>query len=422
MGVEELDFDLFELHDPKDDKKPYFWTKIGGKEIQSLFEDLVNNICKTKNVNKNELAKELSKELGCCVSLLQKYFYSKRDLYPIPLINRLLDLLENENKKMQMKSLFSKKIEYLKIGGSSQRQRAVKYLTPEQAKLCGAIVADGCLVKSKVGEHGIVIRDYYKKALAKTNAWFNQALGISSVVRKDKGKPSHFLKIDNKIAANFFNKFFEIPFGKKSAIVKEPQIIKHSPYRLDFAEGALLFDGSVELDYLVSYGTISKKLAEDLLEILTLNGFEIELRYFKTTGLYRLRTKRLTREQTDKWIAFFGKDTEKGSKLYQMTYGFPNRVGSVGYFMFAISNFCNFANSSKISIKDVFAAIKENNCVTKATLKDILRIGTSTLYKYLWILEKTNSIKAEKFNGGENRENKYSYNPNIWEWRAPSKL
>lgn len=241
-------------------------------------------------------------------------------------------------------------------------------------------------------------------------------------MRKDKGKASYFLQIDNKIATKFFNKFFGIPFGKKSAIVREPQIIKNSPYRLDFAEGALLFDGSVELDYLVSFGTTSKRLAEDLFEILSENGFEIELRYIKSNGLYRLRTKRLAKEEADRWITFFGKDTEKGSKLHQMTYGFRNRVGSIGYFMFTISNFCNFANSSKISIKDVFNFIKENKCVTKATLKDALEIGTSTLYKYLWILEQTNAIKAEKFHGGLNRENKYTYNPNIKEWHAPSKL
>ncbi|MFH0928909.1 MAG: hypothetical protein V1818_00970 [Candidatus Aenigmatarchaeota archaeon] len=284
--------------------------------------------------------------------------------------------------------------------------------------MCGSIVADGHITNDRASK--IVIIDNYPKAIIKCARWFREVFGFLPRVKKSKTFDAWYFRVSSKLVARMLNVFFEIPTGRKSSIVKEPNCIKESHYRIDFVEGVLLMDGCVETDNIISFGTTSGRLAKDVFEILKQNNFSVKLSYKPSNKIFVIKTGVLNKEEAKKWTSVFDKDTEKGKKLYEMNFGFSERARSLKEVIEAFDYFYSYGNSYKISFKEVIFAIKRLEKTSKKVLASELHIKISTLYKYLCLLEKAKIIKVKRTYHGSHIENEYAYNPNMEDWRVPS--
>ena len=414
-------FNLLELHNSNIDKKPRMWIHINGMGITNVIDLLINDICRTNYTSKHQLSIKISRILNCNSHTIGKRFYHCKgyEWYPIHLVNTLLDLWKETGKSdydvKNMLEMINNRIQFLRTG-RSYIHKAVKEVSPSIAKLCGAIIADGHITKERNSK--IYIIDNYPKSIKKCAKWFEDIFGFPQQIKKSKKFDAWYLKINSKIAARIFNIFFEIPVGKKSKIVKEPHCIKESKYRLDFANGVLLMDGCIETDNIISFGTVSKKLAEDIFEILEQNNFSVKLSYKPFNKIFMVKTNILNKRESKKWIEFFEKDTEKWQKLYEINYGFNKKPKTFEEAFNSFNGYCG--NSNKINFKEVILTIKELENVNKKILATKLNIGISTLHKYLWLLEKAKIIKVTRTYQGSHIDNEYFYNSNIKEWRVPS--
>lgn len=412
-------FSILNLHDLKFDFKPYSWIEVKGENLQEKVDDVVEAICVRNKISRAEFSILISNRINCSVDNIQKRVYKTQgyDWYPIPFLIELIEFDSSSQDKIKLLSIINSEIEQIRCGRNSINCKAIKNLTPDLVKLCGAIVADGHLFRDKNGKEGIVIIDEYKDSITKCSEWLEKSFGFKGRIEKTTQFNAWRLYITSKIVTRYFNKFLEVPYGKKSGIVKEPSIIKKSKYRLDFAKGVILMDGSVELDCVVSLGVKSRCLAEDIAAILAQNKFNIRTSY--SSNMYKVKSLRLTRREAVKWVSFFGTDTEKGRKLHQMTYGFTKKVENIQEAIEALNIFCKPSNASKTTIKDIFGAISRTTRTNKKLLSKELCVDVSTLYKYLWILEQSKIVKAHKTSGGPGLDNWYFYNSNVNEWILP---
>ncbi len=415
------EINLLDLHNPYRDKSPSSWIEFNGSLLDNFLESLIVKICKSNKISRNKLAFIISNNLNCHQDNICKRFYKIKgyNWYPIPLIVSLIKMSSDSKETIKKNvDMVNSYIEYMRCGKNHHVLPAVKTLKMEISSLSGAIVADGHLSREYNGKERIIIVDFYENAIKKCSKWLEVSFGIKGRVMKSTSVNAWYLFIDSKIITRFFNTYLSIPYGKKSYIVKEPNIIKNSHFRLDFAKGVLLMDGSVELDYIVSFGTVSKELAKDIKEILDLNKYKIKTS-FRGDNLFILKTARLNKKEANKWIEFFGIDSEKSQRLYKMTNGFLKKPNDSQEALNALNKFCRISNSSKIKIEDVFNVVKKNKKVNKKFLVSKLGVGTSTLYKYLWLLEKANIIESIKTTGGPGLDNQYFYNDDIENWLVP---
>lgn len=219
------------MHNSKIDKKPRTWIQVKGENITEIVDLLADNICKADRISKYQLTIKISRILGCNDNTVGKRFYHCKgyEWYPIPFIIILLDLWKGTSKSncniKNVLEAINNRIQFLRTG-RSYIHKAVKEVSSSSAKLCGAIIADGNLSKDRATK--ITIIDEYQKAIRKCAKWFEDDFGFSVPIKKSKRFNAWYLKINSKIAARIFNVFFEIPIGKKSSIVKEPQCIKLS--------------------------------------------------------------------------------------------------------------------------------------------------------------------------------------------------
>ncbi len=416
-----MKFNLLNLHNPAIDKKPRSWITLNGKNLAKIINHLINDICKTEQISKYQLSIRISKIIDCNVDTVCKRLYQSKgyDWYPIPLIESVLVLWKNicKNEVRDVIKTINDETQFLKTG-RSYIYKAVKKVSPSAARLCGAIVADGHITKDRNAK--IIIIDNYQRAVVKCARWFKEVFGFLPYVKKSKAFDAWYFRISSKLAARMLNVFFEIPAGRKSSVVKEPKCIKESQYRMDFVKGVLLMDGCVETDNIISFGTTSGRLAKDVFEILKQNNFAVKFSYKPSNKIFMIKTGVLNKEEAEKWISVFGRDTEKGEKLYEMNYGFSGKARTLKDAIDAFDCFYSYGNSYKISFKEVIFAIKELRKSSKKTLAVKLNIEISTLYKYLWLLEKAKIVKVKRTYHGSHIENKYTYNPNIKDWIVPS--
>ncbi len=150
-------------------------------------------------------------------------------------------------------------------GGSRGKPKAVKLpsvVDDDLAYLAGAVISDGHLSRANIDvscyEEGT--REAVKSAL------------ISKFGNCESYYNGNRVYMCNLFVPYFFNKVFEIPFGKKSGIVKVPEIIFKSDDKVVAAFIRGLFDGDGTCSSGVSYKTNSKQLAEGLSYLLARMG------------------------------------------------------------------------------------------------------------------------------------------------------
>jgi intein/homing endonuclease len=173
--------------------------------------------------------------------------------------------------------------------GPSKLTTIPLHLCEKIAFLAGVIIGEGHL---KISKKQIAIELTEKeliKEIQKTfKLLFKRNFNIKEVKKRKKRKQSYSLVADSKALHNLFNQVFEIPIGKKSHIVKIPEIIKDSSKRikLSFLRGILVTEGGKRRS---QYGlsTASKKMWNDLITLFK----ELNIPLFADRWIYKKYNK-----------------------------------------------------------------------------------------------------------------------------------
>ena len=272
----------------------------------------------------------------------------------------------------------------------------IPYEFQEQlAKIVGAHLPDGYLQKSGLS-YQIKVSDGRKDTIEIFRTWLKEVFNLDSRIRFNKGDNTWNAWYSSKIIGRFFENIFEIDAGKKAYSVREPIIIKNSHLKIRnaFVLGVMTFDGGVKTSGIISISSMSKKLIEDLEEIFQLNGLNTckEYNLKKKSWLLESKSGR-RREDLSKWLNYF----EHGSwKYHRLNFFLRNKSHSLSDLeeLFPRHHLC------KICLSDVYAVLKK---IKKGKIRDLIleldnrnsKIANTTIYKYLFILEKAGLIIKE---------------------------
>lgn len=202
----------------------------------------------------------------------------------------IIDKIKNSQTDLK---LISENEEYLLVKakfGPSKITKIPLALNEELAFLVGAIIGDGHLKKSKFQITLECTDEYLLKFIQKIcRDLFERKFNINKVKKRKGKKSSKTIIIDSKAIHNLLNKVFEIPIGRKSSIVKIPEIIKHSNASIisSFIIGILLTEGGKRRGG-VGISTASKELWEGLIEIFQ----SIDIKILKDEWIYKKYNKK----------------------------------------------------------------------------------------------------------------------------------
>jgi len=400
------EFDLFKLHVPNEDIGSRSYIKVYGKNLFGNLKIIINEILKQNKEKISHLSKRIAKRLNTHYDTVLKMLRNRSNdkWIAIPVIVELFKEWkisyhksdqEVLNKKSQLQNYFEK------FGCGSKEQNEVKvvrHLDLTLAKIAGAHLADGHLLKEKTFggcSYKIIIIDEYKNNLEAFSRWLNDAFDINVKIEKAKCN-AWKINIQNKIIGRYLEIFLDFPCGKKT-FFDMPQIIQNSKNDIKeaFALGFMTFDGCVETDRSISLGIMCKKLRNQLSEILKENGLNIKK--IKKKNVFHIKTSVLPKSDLQQWQTFFELNTEKWYKLNDMIHGFKGNVVSLDQALEVFSKTYNGTSTNKVNLKQIILMLKELNVSDKYFLANKLKVGVSTLYRYIHILENANILKRSKY-------------------------
>ena len=236
-----------------------------------------NKICLVSNTQiKNIINNEINsfngrKEISEYYNVRNSYFYeiiSRGNSTSFEILNKICE--KNEIKFEALGEL--QLVVY--GGGRKDRTKAIKIpsdVNEELAYIAGALISDGHLSENSIDisvyEEGFrnAVSEKLIKIFGKSNTYYN----------------GDRVYLCNKFVPYLFNKIFEIPFNKKSYIVKIPEIIFKSNNKViaSFIKG--LFDGDGTCKSGLSYKTYSKELVYGISYLLARLGIYC---YIKNKG------------------------------------------------------------------------------------------------------------------------------------------
>lgn len=322
-----MEFDLFKLHSPED-KTPKSWICVSGSGLKEKLNTIVDEIKVSSNVSKSHIFRILAKELGCPFSNVKRRIYC-RNTFPLIIILNLLNLWKNNLHKSEEEFISEKKkiqdtFAYFKCNSSPAKfVKAVKFLSPTLAKINGAHAADGWMTARK-RKNGFVTYDYAlreecKIAVLAFQKWASDEFEFTTKVN-DRAQGCYSIEFVNKIFVRYLHIFFGFPYGKKSQIVKEPEVIKNADFvfRKAFALGVMTFDGAVCKNKCIELVTKSKCLRDSIFEILMLDGIKNIKAVdhpdkFDRWLFYSSRS--IKNPDFIKWLSYFEKDTNKYNRI-----------------------------------------------------------------------------------------------------------
>ncbi len=141
-------------------------------------------------------------------------------------------------------------------------------MNSDLAYLLGAILGDGHIRKTDATICFEVIDKWLtEKFIQKIDTVFEHKINLHP--RLKKGKFHYGANSNNKPAVRLFNKFLEVPRGKKSHIIFVPDLIKNASeeIRLAFLEGVFDTEGCIRRKGL-RITSASKQFRDDLCELL----------------------------------------------------------------------------------------------------------------------------------------------------------
>jgi len=412
-----MEFDLFKLNQ-FDSLRSIVYFK--GKFCRTIFNELVQEVCLVAKVNRKSLSKQLSVRHSSDVSTIEKFIFSK-DYFPIYLVLDLISFLPQGRRKYH-NSNFNKAVEHFKFGHSKNWSKFPKSISKELVWLCGAVAADGWISKEEDGKERLGIIDFHKNALLKAKLFFEFCFGFNGNVVRDKLKNCWMLIVDSKAITRFFTTYLGFHYGLKVYDIREPEIVKVSDFRLDYASGVLTFDGSVEMDGVVSLGCASESLVKDVQSILSEAGLKTKFkkREMSKQTLFFVKSEGLLKHKdVTKWISLFGLDVEKGQRLDSLANGFKETPVSEEDALVRLEKFVNYTRRQKCPVYKIFFALKKEGSVKKQNLLKLTNLPHVTFYKYALLLRKANIISCQKGTFGRGVENVYAFNYKIEDWRVP---
>ncbi|MDD5132954.1 MAG: hypothetical protein PHD81_03535 [Candidatus Nanoarchaeia archaeon] len=395
-----MSLDLFKLHSKEDKPKGWIWVKFNPYLLQ---KEYIKILYKT---SQKEISKKINKNLNAGISTIEKHLIklkkSKEKIeFPLPIIIELTNFIN----KAYLKKKVIDSMEYFicKTSTTKQRVKAVKEINEIFAKLIGAFIADGHS-KPENQSYRLRITDGRKELVIISAKWIKQIFEFNSIIRFNKTDNTYNCWFNNKVIARYLKNILEIPSGKKSYLVQEPDLIKKSSFNLRkaFASGVINFDGGIKTTGMVSISSMSKQLIYDLYTILKLDKIKVNLSYNikkkswlleSNSGRNPTYIKRLLtyfEEETWKYnrLKFFIED--KNYSIGQLNYLFPKHY------------------LSKINLNEIYNCIRT---IKSGNIDDIIKglnnskVSNTTIYKYLYILEKSRLISKTIENCNEVRYN-----------------
>lgn len=398
-----MEFDLFKLYVSEEDLGPRSYIKVFGKELFHHTNIIVRDVLKANNEKITYLSKRIAKRLDIHHDTALKMLRNRSNerWIALPILIELLNEWKINCNKSE-KDIINKKLKlqnyFEKLGCGSKEKNEVKVvrnLDLTLAKITGAHMADGHLCKKKTFRgysYKIIIIDEYKSNLEAFGRWVKEVFGIN--VKMEKAK-SNAWKIDirNKIVGRYLKIFFGFPAGAKT-YYNLPEIIENSSKEIKraFLIGLFSFDGCVETDKSVSYGIANETLRNQIAVIL--NEFNLNIVSQKKGGYYHLKTGVLNKNRLGVWMNFFEPYTEKWFKLKDMVEGFNEKVLSFDKGVSVLNRI--YKNGMKTNIPKIVSTLKELKVCDKYILANKLKIGISTLYRYIHILESSNILIRTK--------------------------
>lgn len=422
-----MKIDLFELQNKKLDIKPRNWLVVKGNNVKNALSSLLQML-ENSGISRYKFHKMLTKELDISKSTAQKLVYLKREWYPLVFIEILLELTNKSNKD------FQNYIDHIKVNTPPSKPiKAVKRLTEDLCKICGAHTADGTLTGSF-----ICITDEDESNLKCFKRWVENTFNVKLPnIRKVKNSNEWKLAFHNKVISRYLNRIFGFPNGKKMYTADEPEIIKNSDinFRRFFALGALSFEAGLGITNTVSFCVSSKAFRDSICNILNSCGVKLKIMEKRSSKYWRFWSNSLSFSEAKRWQEFFEPYTEKWFKLYEYINGFQGKINKIEDAIVVFDLIFGFKSSSKISLKDVLKEIINlkrtyryklvESLIKKKELKNYGGKWAHSISYYLRILKKANVIFIGKCRFGPKKSfgtiirDVYEFNPKFSEWKVP---
>lgn len=363
-----------------------------GQNLKKIFNRLIEEIVKVEDTNRKKLSTEIAAFFKKDKTTIEKFIYYK-DYYPPYLLHYLLCKLPNEM-RLFFTTQINGSIEYGKTSTAENWTKFPKEFNKELSWLSGAIAADGWISKDKGGKERLGVVDHFEDSIRLVSEKINLVFGFNSRVAKLKKEDAWQVIVDNKFISRFFTRFLGFNYGKKTYTICESKVVKDSNFRLDYASGVLTFDGSVELDGIVSIWMRSPKMLEDIHEILNANGLTINFVRQKRGKM--LKSRNIMRlSSPEKWIALFS-GTSKAKRLNALRYGHNITNQSEKEKLFLLKNFIGKSNSSKYSMDEIYKSIRKHKSISRKELVKKFEFGHATIYGYTKLMRDFKLINITK--------------------------
>jgi len=377
----ERKFDLFKLHSGEDGSNGWIWTEIDSNLLRNEYLRLL------KYKSQNQIGREIKTKLNCGESTVIKHLIKlkksrKRIELPLCIISELTRITGIDP------SLINERINYLscKTDTTGKRIKAIKNLNTSLCKILGSHIADGYMSK----EYRIKLSDGRIDNIEVFTQWIKDVFGVNTIIKKEEDNTINCF-YNSKVIGRYFEKMFGIPSGNKAHIAEEPELIKNSSiqFRKAFLLGVMTFDGGVNSS---GISTILEKL-----------NIKYNMRYNKKKGSWELNSTsgRSTQSLRD-WMEFFEENTWKYERINFF-------ISKKKYSIDKIKELFPEHHRGKIWINDVWNAIYK---IKEGKIDDIRlelsminkKVANTTIYKYLFILEKSGLIKKEGIKNGNGKD------------------
>ena len=327
-------FDLFKLHLSKEDKDPLSWICFMGNDIHKILWNMFIETQDSLEISRKDLISIISNSINCSKTYASNRIYPINNKFPIILIEELImlwgaSLNKNRYEIDEKKQEIIANTKYLiQNHPKAKKTLAVKKLTKTLCKIAGAHAADGTLLKRYDSLNILKLAQKDRQYASIYAQWIKGIFGLEPCFNIEKH--CYSVRISNKVISRYFNVFLNFPYGNKSKIVDMPRIIKESDIENQkaFACGVMTYEGSIEMSNVVSYGGLSNKLRDELVNIFIKLGLKITKRDYKNK-VFLLRTNKLNKYDSEYWLQFFVENTEKWHRLKDIIEDFTYSIGNI---------------------------------------------------------------------------------------------
>lgn len=262
--------------------------------------------------------------------------------------------------------------------------------------LAGAHAADGHLSKRGV----FYIGDEDKNNIKIIANLIKKEFGFLPSINKRRNENEYVIQFMSKRFYTFFNEYFNFPLGPKTYTIRVPDVIKgNKTLEKAFVAGAMTFESSVNTNRSIIISVTSQRFRDDIASILSKDRIKIktsqQIKQGNRKKQYTIRTSEdLIHQELDKWLNYYIRGSEKWFKILDLSNGFFGKPQNIQDAKIALKS--TYYKGRKVKTYDLIEIIKNLNQTDTKYLYKKLRIGKTTLMKYLKLLNRSNIIKKNK--------------------------